>query len=161
MKLDPRRNSPFTHTSIPSRETPGVFAKLITVNLFHDCSIYPGQEYLKADEGIRHSGASIDQHCNVTDLLAIYRPPRHSSFKLEVQKQLRHDDSRMKIGFLQRRASQPGFFWHLRQQVRTKDIPNLPLGDSMGFEPAKIPLTGLHVDSSKRTPPTPFLHSIG
>ena len=42
MELDPRRDSPLTHTSIPSRETPGVFAKLITVNLLHDRSIYPG-----------------------------------------------------------------------------------------------------------------------
>ena len=137
MELDPRRDSPLTHTSIPSRETPGVFAQA------HYSKPPPRPLYI--------SGVGISQgrwrHTKFWGInrstLQRNRPPRQyighhdiqaSSFKLEVQKQLGQEDSRMKVETFQERHNNLGIFSGHRSKLL--DIPKLPLANNMGFEPA-------------------------
>ena len=79
---------------------------------------------------MRHSAIDLIRSTLQLTSSTIRSHPRHSSFKLEAQKQLRQNDSKTKIGILQGGAY---FFWSLRQQARTLDVPKLPY--KMGFEP--------------------------
>ena len=90
--------------TIPSRETPGLCAKLIQfkLNHLHDRSTYPGSEYLKECEILEHQS------------IIIARPRQFiatATFKLQVKgpKQSRQNDSRTKVGIFQGRQ-QLAFF---------------------------------------------------